>query len=353
MSFNKQAHIRYMTIDSLLRNQEGVFMEDIIRGCKRAIAFETGDFFENIRLSKRTIQEDLKFFRESYGANIEEVRREVPENKKKYITSKSKISTYKYKDPNFSIANLPINKKERDSMLEALSVLYRLSQMQSLSWLKDTVQELQLIRNHGIPKEEIISFEESPQLKGIEFLKPAYDAIASKKAVEIRYYSHNQRKEFTFNVSPYFLKQYNKRWFLFGKSHENFLENPDRLLNLPLDRIVSFQVSESGYISNVGINPSDYFKDIIGVSFDEKGKKEDVLIKVKSNHYHYIESKPFHHSQTVIEQGEDWVLIKISVVPNVELESQILSRGEFLEVVSPQSFREKLRERLQKSLENY
>jgi len=353
MSFNKLAHIRYMVIDDLLRKEEGVFMEEIIRECKRAIAFESGDILDNIKLSKRTIQEDLKFIRETYRAEIEQIRREVPETKSRYIKSKSKLDTYRYKDSDFSIANLPINKKERDGMLEVLGVLYRLSHMKSLSWLKETIQELQLIRTEGIPKEDIIAFEESPQLKGIEFLKPSYDSIAANQAVEIEYYSYNQGKEFTFTVSPYFLKQYNRRWFLFARSHENFLENPERLLNLPLDRIRSFKVSKANYIQNVGINPSDYFNDIVGVTFDEMGKKEKVLIKVKSDHYHYIASKPFHHSQVVLQQNTEWFLIQIDVVPNVELESQILSRGESLEVVSPLVLREKLKEKLKKALNNY
>jgi predicted DNA-binding transcriptional regulator YafY len=191
MSLNKQAHIRYMVIDQLLRKEDGVFMEEIIRECKRAIALETADILENIELSKRTIQEDLKFFRETYGADIIQERRDVPDSKQRFIKSKSKLNTYRFRDSAFSISNLPINKKERESMLEALGVLYRLSFMKSLSWLKETISELQLIRSEGIPNEEIISFEESPQLKGIEFLKPAYDSILRKQALEIKYFSYN------------------------------------------------------------------------------------------------------------------------------------------------------------------
>jgi predicted DNA-binding transcriptional regulator YafY len=353
MSLNKQAHIRYMVIDQLLRKEDGVFMEEIIRECKRAIALETADILENIELSKRTIQEDLKFFRETYGADIIQERRDVPDSKQRFIKSKSKLNTYRFRDSAFSISNLPINKKERESMLEALGVLYRLSFMKSLSWLKETISELQLIRSEGIPNEEIISFEESPQLKGIEFLKPAYDSILRKQALEIKYFSYNKNMEFNFTVSPYFLKQYNKRWFLFGRSHEFILENPDRLLNLPLDRIISLNAYDGAFIPNQGLSPSEYFKDIIGVTFDEKAYKEDILIKVKSEHFHYIESKPFHSSQIVIEKEKDWVLIQISVVPNVELESQILARGEFLEVISPVAFRNKIMYRVKKISENY
>lgn len=353
MSLNKQAHIRYMAIDALLRKEEAVFMEEIILSCKRAIAFETGEIAENIKLSKRTIQEDLKFFRETYHADIVQERREVPESKQRLIRSKSKLDTYQYKDSSFSIANSPINKKERERMLEVLGVLYRLSHMKSLGWLKDTIHELQLIRSEGIPNEEVISFEESPQLKGIEFLKPAYDSIAKKLALEIKYFSFKENKEFDFTVSPYFLKQHNKRWYLFGRSHVRFLENPMRLLNLPLDRIISLNVSCGKYIPNHGPSPSAYFEDIIGVTFNEDAKKEDILIQVKLEQFHYISSKPFHPSQKIIETGDKSVLIQISVIPNFELESLILSRGEYLKVISPESLKARLNERIKKMIENY
>ncbi|MEB2777482.1 WYL domain-containing protein [Algoriphagus sp. D3-2-R+10] len=353
MSLSKQAHIRYMTIDSCLRNSEGVFMEELIRECKRAIAFETGDILENISISKRTLQDDLKFFRETYNAEIIKERRDVPHEKQHLIVSKSKLDTYRYADRTFSIANLPINKKERESMLEALGVLYRLSHMSSFHWLKETIQELQIIRNEGIPDEKIISFEESSLLKGIDFLRPLYEAIFKKSVLEIKYFSFKQNQEFDFTISPYFLKQYNKRWFLFGKSHTQFLVNPNRLLNLPLDRISLIQKSEKPYIRNEGLNSSEYFKDIIGVTFEENSKKEDIKIKIDSSQFHYIESKPLHESQVVLERNSDHVTIMISVYPNIELESLILSKGDFFEVISPDYFRRNISERIKKMSEKY
>lgn len=353
MSLNKQAHIRYITIDALLRRENGVFMEEIIRECKRAIAFETGEIAENIRLSKRTIQEDLKFFRETYYADIVQERRDVPESKQRFIRSKSKLDTYQYKDSSFSIVNSPVNKKERESMLEALGVLYRLSHMKSLGWLKDTIHELQLIRSEGIPNEEVISFEESPQLKGIEFLKPAYDSILKKQVLEIKYFSFKENREFEFMVSPYFLKQYNKRWFLFGKSHKFNFNNKLRLINLPLDRIVSIKLSDEAYSLNSYISPTEYFQDIIGVTFLDSSEKQDILIKVDINQYHYIESKPLHFSQTVIKKDIDSVIVQISVYPNFELESLILSRGEFIEVIAPENFRLHIKKKLENIIKKY
>lgn len=350
---SKQAHIRYMTIDEELRKDEGVFMEDLIKSCKQAVAYETAELIEDISISNRTIQDDLKFFRDSYNVKIVEERRDYFGDTDNHVKPKGKRKTYRYSDRNFSIAKLPITRKEREKMMEALGVLYRLSHMSSLHWLKETIQELQLIRSDGIPDEGIISFEENALLKGVEHLRPLYEAACHKKALEIKYFSFKEQKEFDFTISSYFLKQYNKRWFLFGKSHKPFLENPDRLLNLPLDRILSIQNSEETFIPNQGQSPSEYFKDIIGVTFLDDEKKIDITIQVDASHFHYLESKPLHSSQEVLEKNEEFVLIKISVYPNIELESLIFSNGEYLKVIAPAAFKNRIAERLKKMAEKY
>ncbi|GHB49141.1 helix-turn-helix transcriptional regulator [Mongoliitalea lutea] len=354
----RYAYIRYMTIDAELK-KDGVFMDDLILACRKAIAFETGSLLEDVSLSKRTLQDDLKEFRESFNAEIIEEKRlkigidKNDRNRGNLQTKKSKLKTYRYKNPEFTIANQPVSKKERASMIEAMGVLHRLSHMNSLSWLKDIVQGLELIKKDGVPNDEIISFEENPQLKGIGYLGQLYDFISKKQALEIRYFSHNLNQEFLFVVSPYFLKQYNKRWFLFARSHQNTLENPDRLLNLPLDRIQEIKPSDESYVVNHGVRPSEYLKDIIGVSFDESSGIEAIQISVDSKQYHYIESKPLHSSQQIISRNEDEVIIQINVYPNFELESLLLSKGEYIKVISPDSLKFRMSDRIEKMKKKY
>jgi predicted DNA-binding transcriptional regulator YafY len=350
---NKQAHIRFMTIDALLRGDSGVFMQEMIEACRRAVAFELGDVAENIQISKRTIQEDLKFFRESYKAPIIEERRIYFGNEPDMSSSNYKRKTYRYADPDFSIAKVPITRKERENMIEALAVLYRLSHMKSLQWLKEPIQEIQLFRNESLPNDEVIAFEENHQLKGLSHLSYFYHAIHKRQVQEIRYYSHREEQEFVFVVSPYFLKQFNKRWFLFGKTHEPFLENPHRLINLPLDRIIAVKKSEEAYHINEGQKPSEYFRDIVGVSFDESAQKEKIILEVDGEQFHYLESKPLHRSQELLKREVDRALISIEVYPNFELESLILSYGEGLKVIAPEAFRSRLVERIKKVAEKY
>ena len=67
-----------------------------------------------------------------------------------------------------------------------------------------------------------------------------------------------------------------------------------------------------------------------------------------------VRTKLLHQSQKEAETLEDGsVLFSIDVIPNHELERDLLGYGEGITVLSPHSLVEKLQERLRKSMENY
>lgn len=112
-------------------------------------------------------------------------------------------------------------------------------------------------------------------------------AIQDKDILHITYKSYNQEKEEAFIFHPYFLKHYNKRWFLFGQREEF-----DIWTNLALDRIVDFTKSyKHGFKSN-NEDPEEYFEDLIGVSKPTVHTSLFIQIRINTSLWPYIESKP-------------------------------------------------------------
>ena len=63
-------------------------------------------------------------------------------------------------------------------------------------------------------------------------------------------------------VHPWYIKQYNNRWFLMAYDAET-----DRITNFALDRIQELQVEESvAFIPNMEIDFEHYFDDVFGVT---------------------------------------------------------------------------------------
>jgi predicted DNA-binding transcriptional regulator YafY len=244
---------------------------------------------------------------------------------------------YRYEDPEFSITKSPINPAELDSLKIALTTLERLNSLPGFDWVASLQAKLQSGLNTGLSNQQIISFEENEFLKGIEHLNLLFQYISNKQVLEIEYKSFNSDKESTFKISPYYLKQYNNRWFLFGLNHQLSL-----IQNLALDRICAIEISKAKFVTS-DLDFKEYFEDIIGVSNDLSKNVEKIIIELTPNIIPYISSKPIHGSQRIKEN-----ILAIEVKLNYELESLILSYGENMRVLAPLFLVEKIKARILK-----
>ena len=80
---------------------------------------------------------------------------------------------------------------------------------------------------------------------------------------------------------------------------------------------------------------------------------EKVVLKISNELFPYIATKPMHGSQKVKERSESFVVIELELIPNYELESLILSYGEGVEILSPETLREKITNRIKLLSEKY
>lgn len=160
--------------------------------------------------------------------------------------------------------------------------------------------------------------------------------------------SFNKEVEETFVFHPYFLKQYNKRWFLFGKrdSFENWT-------NLALDRICNVNTLEIlDFIASKETH-NEYFEDIVGVSKPPNPESLIVSIKVSMTLWPYIDSKPIHPSQTFVERTAECVILTLDIIPNYEFFSHILGYGSSIEILAPASVRDSMHEKLEDTISRY
>jgi len=95
------------------------------------------------------------------------------------------------------------------------------------------------------------------------------------------------------------------------------------------------------------------FKDIIGVTLSRGNPVEEVVFWVDNNNANYVITKPFHHSQEVVETREDGVIFRIRVRYNYELERLILGFGNSIVVLAPSRLRRKISSLLKKAAANY
>ncbi|MEP7198166.1 MAG: WYL domain-containing protein [Saprospiraceae bacterium] len=257
-------------------------------------------------------------------------------------------SYYRYSDPNYSIRKQALSEIEAQQLRSALLVLSRFKGMPQFDWVHEIIPKIEQSFNLGKRKTEIIGFDQNIDLKGIDFLGELFNYILHKKVLQIKYKSFTADQFQTQTIHPYYLKQYNNRWFLFGKN-----ANYQSISNLALDRIEKIEDTSLTYIENTEYNFDEYFEDIIGVT--KPADKEVIIVKLwfSAKQGPYILTKPLHSTQKKKSMDENGLIITIEVIPNVELEQVILRYGEHCKVLEPKELVDKIKGIIESSLNNY
>ena len=175
-------------------------------------------------------------------------------------------------------------------------------------------------------------------LTNIDLLPVFYKAIASKKVLRFDYAERQRVGE-----------------------QSSGIREPYQAYNVPLDRIVGevSEVSDVEYIPAPKGFYQDFFNNIIGVTHEKGAKVEEVIIHTKTKYQHgLLLTKPLHHSQKEIKPfGEyedgNYGEVRLTIEPNRELRGRILLYGDNLEVISPMSLREQIKDILKRQLEQY
>lgn len=336
MAINKNALMRYKILDNCFRNPgRNYFIEDLINECNKVFE-EINPAFNGI--SRRQIFQDIAFMESAEGWNIIVIRRR--EGKRVY---------YRYEDLSFSINNMPLNEVEINHLKEVVDVLSSFKGMPQFAWLDELVPKLRQGIDVTNMQKSFMEFDSNQYLKGIEYLGVLYDAIFYKKVLRIVYQPFEMASPYELLLHPYYLKQYNNRWFLFG--YNPFTDKYD--WNLALDRIIKIIEIRDRYHENSEIDWSEYFEDIIGVTKPEGSNLEKITLHFKGKSGKYIETKPVHGSQKSKWLSDDLLEINLNLIINYEFESLIISYGEDAQVIQPAFLKEKIFQRLKKACLQY
>lgn len=335
MPANKNALIRYKTIDNCLRNRYRRWtLDDLVDACCDALYD-----MEGIRkgVSVRTVQGDIQMMRSDklgYNAPIE-----VYDNK-----------YYRYADKDYSITDMPFTQNDYDVMQEAVDMLRQFEDFDQFTEMADVLGRLQdklAISKHN--RKPVIHFDSVPDLKGLRLLNPLYNHIVHRQTLRIQYQSFNSDAPVEYVLYPYLLKEFRNRWFLFGCKAENML-----LYNLALDRIVSFEPADVPYRDNPDFDAEHFFDDVIGVSKNLHTMPRRVKFWASAEQSNYIKTKPLHPSQKLLRENADGSCVfKITVVMNFEMFSVFMSYGPGVKILSPRNAMEYMKDKLHEAAELY
>jgi predicted DNA-binding transcriptional regulator YafY len=323
MSINKNALIRYQVLDRCFRNTGRMFfLDDLLEECNKALLNLDSN---NEGIQRRQLFDDIRFMKSEQGWSIPLVS--VRHGRKVY---------YRYDDLSFSISNQPLNESEAEQIKSALQIISRFSGTPQFEWVNEMIPMLESKFGLIERKNEVISFANNIDLKGLHFIPPLFDALTNERVLLVIYQDFKSCEPYEITFHPYYLKQYNNRWFVFGMNSKNQFP----FWNLALDRIESLSETTLKYQPSL-TDWDEYFFDLVGVTRSEGVDLMEIVLKFSPEVAPYVITKPIHPSQKH-RNDPTGLEVRIKVIPNLELERVVMGFGEQVKVLSPSNFRNRI-----------
>lgn len=346
MPANKNATLRYDTIDSLLAQDEWHTIEDLRHACEQEL---------DMSVSRVTIYNDINTLMGEYY------------RKKGVVIDKmaGKPVKYRYARNARTIHGSVVRGQSYSDLANTLEYLESISGLFNLNAIVKRIK--QQIEEPEKETRKCISFQSNPELKNLDFVWTLYKHIREENPLKLRYNGgYTVMKDIEFQ--PWYLKQYENRWYLMGYAYRITDIWGDRrdvgLRNLAVDRIEVTQQSRPlvdvsrKRTRNVKLNEpgkewyvdfEKLYADMIGVTVRDGEDAVEVVIRADMTieeavyDWNRIVTKPLLPSQEAIE-GENESFIKVFIRPNNEFYDRMMEYYH-LEIVYPSNVREELKRR--------
>lgn len=350
MPVNKNAMTRYQVLDELLSNRYHDYtIDDMTR-----IVNERLDEMGISPVTRRCIEMDIHYLEYDgpYMAEIKRIRVPVynPQKRKTVM-----MKGLKYVDPSYSIFKKEMSSDEKYLLSQALDLLGQFDGLPTFEALQQFKEGLR-VGDHR----QIVSFTKNP-LENSSLFGELFFAISQKQVIRVHYHKFGEEDvDLTADLHPYFLKEYNRRWYVFGE-----LVDEEMMICFALDRMNGFEPLTTMQYKEFEGDIDEWFEDIIGVTRYPGKPVEHIVFWVSDKSKSYVVTKPIHESQKMYKGEkeaamrsrypmlEGGMFFSIDCMENYELYSVMLSFGAELVVLEPVGVREKIVEMIKGMGENY
>ena len=176
-----------------------------------------------------------------------------------------------------------------------------------------------------------IHFEKrKPQ--GIEHLYGILHAIKNQIQIKFVYQKYWEDELTERLVEPYALKEFKNRWYVLSK---DLVDN--KIKSFALDRLTDLGILNKKFNFPKDFDVNEHYRYCFGIISPNGHQPEDVVLSFNAFQGKYIKSLPLHDSQQILIDNEDELRIQLKLFITHDFFMELLSFGENLKVLKPQS----------------
>jgi predicted DNA-binding transcriptional regulator YafY len=196
---------------------------------------------------------------------------------------------------------------------------------------------------------KFIYFDPLPRYEGSRHLPFFLDAIEYARRVEFEYQAYHAAAPKTVVFDPWFLRHYDRRWYVGGFSHdpsERFVRT------FPLERLRG-EPKAAGFFHDKppDYDAASYWRHIFGITVPRDRTLEHVTLEFSYLQGRYFVDTPFFEPYELLEQGAGKYVIRFQIIPNIDLKRKLASLGDEVRVLAPAWLAAEMREFHHKALE--
>lgn len=273
------------------------------------------------------------------------------------------IESYLERESEIHGVNLKVSKKTFKRDLDDINSLYQKSIRFDFSKKKYCIEDSE---NEDFNNRLLESFEMFNALKinaglsdhldfkkrkslGLENFHGLLHAIKNRQQLNFNYQTFYYEEPVLKKTNPYLLKEFKNRWYLIAKDLKD-----ENVKTFGLDRIADIEITKKKFVYPVKNNPKEKFQHSFGIIGSVEGSVPETVVLSFTNHQgNYIKTLPLHHSQEILIDNENEFRIRLKIYIAYDFVQELLSYGDSVKVIEPQSLIDTVKEAYQKALERY
>lgn len=212
------------------------------------------------------------------------------------------------------------------------------------NWLYSTLSVGNMLdENVGVQNRILLESIPSGDLK----LKEIIRAMRESRKLMLTYRRYGAAAANSFAVAPYCVKLFKRRWYVLCKmSHGS-------LAPFSLDRILEVSMLKEKFTIDPDFDAEEYFGECYGIVVGDGTKPERIVLRAYGYEPYYMRDLPLHHSQIELQSTEEYTDFELTLRPTSDFKAHLMSRGEWIEVISPEWLAEDMETWLQAALNRY
>ena len=167
-------------------------------------------------------------------------------------------------------------------------------------------------------------------------LQLVIQAMKENRKIALTYHRYGKTEESHYTLSPYCVKLFRQRWYVLGRLSNGYLST------FSFDRIKEVELADEKFKMPDDFDAADFFRNSFGILVDDKAPVQRVVLRTYGYEPYYLRDLPLHPSQREIRSSPDFTDFELRLKLTSDFMSKLLSRGEWIEVLEPQSLADEL-----------